>query len=277
MYHRFRIKLRYLRKMGKWLDLDNPVTFNEKLQWLKAYDLNPYYTDIVDKQKVKEIISEKIGEEHIIPTIAIYERPEDIKWEDLPDRFVLKCTHDSGGIVVCQDKKSIDKAAALKKLTKHYNRNYYYNKREWPYKNIKPRIIAEQYMEDREGEGELKDYKFFCFNGVPKMLFIASDRHKKVETKFDFFDMDFNHLDIRQGHPNSEILPEKPETFEQMKEMAAKLSEGFPHVRVDLYEINGKIYFGELTLYHYSGTVPFDPVKWDTTMGEWITLPEKRV
>ncbi len=276
MYHRFRIKLRYLRKMGKWLDLDNPVTFNEKLQWLKAYDLNPYYTDIVDKQKVKEIISEKIGEEHIIPTIAIYERPEDIKWEDLPDRFVLKCTHDSGGIVVCQDKKSIDKAAALKKLTKHYNRNYYYNKREWPYKNIKPRIIAEQYMEDREGEGELKDYKFFCFNGVPKMLFIASDRHKKVETKFDFFDMDFNHLDIRQGHPNSEILPEKPETFEQMKEMAAKLSEGFPHVRVDLYEINGKIYFGELTLYHYSGTVPFDPVKWDTIMGEWITLPEKR-
>ena len=263
--------------MGKWLDLDNPVTFNEKLQWLKAYDLNPYYSDIVDKQKVKEIISEKIGEEHVIPTIAIYERPEDIKWEDLPDRFVLKCTHDSGGIVVCQDKNSIDKAAALKKLTKHYNRNYYYNKREWPYKNIKPRIIAEKYMEDRDGEGELKDYKFFCFDGVPKMLFVATDRHKKVETKFDFFDMDFNHLDIRQGHPNAEIPPEKPETFEQMKEMAAKLSEGFPHVRVDLYEINGKIYFGELTLYHYSGTVPFDPAKWDTIMGEWITLPEKRV
>lgn len=273
MYNRFRIKLRYLRKMGKWLDLDNPVTFNEKLQWLKAYDHNPLYTSIVDKQEVKKIIADKIGSEYIIPTIAVYERPEDIDWEKLPERFVLKCTHDSGGVVVCKDKEQMDRKAALKKLKKHYKRNYYYNKREWPYKNIKPRIIAETYMEDTVGGGELKDYKFFCFDGVPKMLFIASDRHKKIETKFDFFDMDFNHLPIINGHPNSEVTPEKPESFEQMKELAAELSAGFPHVRVDLYEIDGRIFFGEMTLYHYSGTVPFEPEIWDTTMGEWLKLP----
>lgn len=259
--------------MGKWLDLDNPVTFNEKLQWLKAYDHNPLYTCIVDKQEVKKIIADKIGSKYIIPTIAVYERPEDIDWEKLPERFVLKCTHDSGGVVVCKDKEQMDRKAAMKKLKKHYKRNYYYNKREWPYKNIKPRIIAETYMEDTVGGGELKDYKFFCFDGVPKMLFIASDRHKKTETKFDFFDMDFNHLPIINGHPNSEVTPEKPESFEQMKELAAELSAGFPHVRVDLYEIDGRIFFGEMTLYHYSGTVPFEPEIWDTTMGEWLKLP----
>lgn len=274
MYNRFRIKLRYLRKMGKWLDLDNPVTFNEKLQWLKAYDHNPLYTSIVDKQEVKKIIADKIGSEYIIPTLAVYERPEDIDWEKLPERFVLKCTHDSGGVVVCKDKDQLDRKKALKKLSKHYKRNYYYNKREWPYKNIKPRIIAEAYMEDRDGSGELKDYKFFCFDGVPKMLFVASDRHKKTETKFDFFDMDFKHLPIINGHPNSDVPPQKPASFEQMKKLAAELSAGFPHVRVDLYEINGKIYFGEMTLYHYSGTVPFEPEIWDTTMGEWLKLPK---
>ena len=274
MYNRFRIKLRYFRKMGKWLDLDNPVTFNEKLQWLKAYDHNPLYTSIVDKQAVKKIIADKIGAEYIIPTLAVYERPEDIDWEKLPDRFVLKCTHDSGGVVVCKEKDKLDRKSALKKLSKHYRRNYYYNKREWPYKNIKPRIIAEAYMEDRDGSGELKDYKFFCFDGVPKMLFVASDRHKKTETKFDFFDMDFNHLPIINGHPNSDVPPQKPASFEQMKKLAAELSAGFPHVRVDLYEIDGKIYFGEMTLYHYSGTVPFEPEIWDTTMGEWLKLPK---
>ncbi len=274
MYNRFRIKLRYLRKMGKWLDLDNPVTFNEKLQWLKAYDHNPLYTSIVDKQEVKKIIADKIGSEYIIPTLAVYERPEDIDWDKLPERFVLKCTHDSGGVVVCKEKDQLDKKKALKKLSKHYKRNYYYNKREWPYKNIKPRIIAEAYMEDRDGSGELKDYKFFCFDGVPKMLFVASDRHKKTETKFDFFDMDFKHLPIINGHPNSDVPPQKPASFEQMKKLAAELSAGFPHVRVDLYEIDGKIYFGEMTLYHYSGTVPFEPEIWDTTMGEWLKLPK---
>lgn len=266
--------MRYLRKMRKWLDFDNPRTFNEKLQWLKAYDHNPMYTDIVDKYAVKAIIADKLGPEYLIPTLAIYDSPSDIEWDNLPNRFVLKCTHDSGGVVVCQDKASLDKEAALRKLWKHYRRNYYYNKREWPYKNIKPRILAEQYMEDRQGDGELKDYKFFCFDGEPKLLFVASDRHRKTETKFDFFDMDYNHLPIRNGHPNSDVPPAKPATFEQMKEIAAKLSEGFPHVRVDLYEIEGRIYFGELTLYHYSGTTPFEPASWDEKLGDWLKLPQ---
>jgi hypothetical protein len=267
--------MRYLRKMHRWLNLDNPKTFNEKLQWLKAYDLNPRYTDIVDKYAVKGIIADKIGEEYLIPTLAVYESPAEIDWESLPEKFVLKCTHDSGGVIVCQDKSRLDKEAALKKLWKHYKRNYYYNKREWPYKNIKPRILAEQYMEDRQGDGELKDYKFFCFDGEPKLLFVASDRHKKVETKFDFFDMEFNHLPFTIDHDMAPILPEKPENFEKMKELAAKLSTGTPQLRVDFYEVDGKVYFGEMTFFHCSGMAPFHPEKWNRTFGDWVTLPPK--
>ena len=273
MYHRFRIRMRYLRKMHRWLNLDNPKTFNEKLQWLKAYDLNPRYTDIVDKYAVKGIIADKIGEEYLIPTLAVYESPAEIDWESLPEKFVLKCTHDSGGVIVCQDKSRLDKEAALKKLWKHYKRNYYYNKREWPYKNIKPRILAEQYMEDRQGDGELKDYKFFCFDGEPKLLFVASDRHKKVETKFDFFDMEFNHLSFTIDHDMAPIPPEKPVCFEEMKRLAAILSAGTPQLRVDFYEVDGKIYFGEMTFFPWSGYMKFEPDSFDLALGEKFALP----
>ena len=155
------------------------------------------------------------------------------------------------------------------------NRNFYWWEREWPYKSVKPRIIAEQYMEDA-ATAELRDYKFFCFNGEVKALFIATERQKEgEEVKFDFFDADFNHLPVRQGHPNAQIAPEKPVTFAEMKRLATKLSEGIPHVRVDFYEVNGKIYFGELTFYHFGGAVPFEPSEWDKTFGDWITLPAK--
>ena len=274
MINELKIRMRYLRKMRRWLNLNDPKTFNEKLQWLKVHDHNPLYPKIVDKHEVKAYIAEKIGNEYVIPTLKVYETPDEIVWEELPERFVLKCTHDSGGVVVCHDKGNFDKFLAMKRLWRHHRKNYYNHSREWPYKMIRPRVIAEQYMEDRKGDGELKDYKFFCFDGEPKMLFVASDRHKKEETKFDFFDMDFNHLDITNGHPNSTRQIEKPATFEEMKKIAAILSEGFPHVRVDLYEIEGKIYFGELTLYHYSGMVPFKPNVWDERMGEWIKLPK---
>lgn len=267
--------MRYLRKMRRWLNLKDPKTFNEKLQWLKVYDHNPLYPTIVDKHEVKAYIEEKIGKEYVIPTLKVYDTPDEIDWDELPQRFVLKCTHDSGGVVVCHDKNSFDKELAMKRLWRHHKRNYYNHSREWPYKMIRPRVIAEQYMEDRKGDGELKDYKFFCFDGEPKMLFVASDRQKKEETKFDFFDMDFNHLDITNGHPNAVNPIEKPATFDKMKEIAAKLSEGFPHVRVDLYDIEGKIYFGELTLYHYSGMVPFHPHVWDERMGSWMKLPKQ--
>lgn len=261
--------------MGKELNLDNPQTFSEKLQWLKLHNRKPEYTQMVDKVGAKEYVANIIGEEYIIPTIGVWDRVEDIDFDKLPDQFVLKCTHDSGGIVICSDKSKLDISAAKAKLKRGLKRQFYAQNREWPYKNVKPRIIGEQYMVDDSGY-ELKDYKWFCFNGEPKALFIATDRGVKgEETKFDFFDAEFNHLPFTNGHPNANREIAKPKSFEKMKELAAKLSEGQPHLRVDFYDIDGKIYFGELTFYHWSGTMPFEPEEWDYTFGSWIKLPNQ--
>ena len=271
------VKLLYRAGVGKKLNLNNPQTYNEKLQWLKLYDRNPLYTTLVDKYEVRKYISEKIGKKYLIPLVGgPWDDFKQINFDRLPDKFVLKCTHDSGGIVVCRNKKTFDKESARKFMRKHMNVNFFWAGREWPYKNIKPRIIAEQYMED-EITSELRDYKFFCFNGNPKVLFIASQRQNKNEdTKFDFFDMEFNHLDIRNGHPNASITPQRPFCFVEMKQLAAVLSSGFPQIRVDFYEVNGKVYFGELTLSHWSGAVAFDPEIWDYTFGNWIKLPNDK-
>ena len=266
------LKKAYKIKMGKSLNLNDPKTFNEKLQWLKLYDRNPLYTTLVDKYEVKKYIADKIGEEYIIPTLGVWDSFDDIDFDSLPNQFVLKCTHDSGGIVVCRSKSELDIDKARKKMSKNIKRNFFWYTREWPYKNIKPRIIAEKYMEDSQTE-ELRDYKFFCFNGEVKALFIASERQKKgEEVKFDFFDPDFNHLPIRQGHPNAKVSPEKPACFEEMKSLAQKLSKDIPHVRIDFYEANQQVYFGEMTFYHFSGTTPFQPEEWDYKFGDWITL-----
>ena len=268
------IRLMWKANMDYPLNLKNPRTYNEKLQWIKIYDHNPLYTTIVDKSKVKKYVSDIIGSEYVIPTLGVWDRFEDIDFSALPSQFVLKCTHDSGGIVICKDKSSFNLATAKKKLDYSMRRKYYWLNREWPYKNVKPRIIAEEYMEDKTTK-ELRDYKFFSFNGEVKALFIASDRQTEgVETKFDFFDMDYNHLDIINGHPNSTIYPQKPLCFEEMKELARKLSKGFPEIRVDFYEVNGKVFFGELTLFHWSGLVPFQPHKWDEVFGEWVQIPK---
>ena len=269
------LKKTYRIHMGKLLNLDDPKTYNEKLQWLKLYDRNPEYTAMVDKYEVKKYISSCIGDEFIIPTLGVWDRFEDIDFSILPNQFVLKCTHDSGGLVVCRDKSKFDVEEARKKIDSCLTRNYFYMHREWPYKDVKPRILAEVYMED-PSTAELRDYKFFCFNGEPKALFVATDRLKAgEEVKFDFFDMDYNHLALRNGHPNSKEPPQKPLMFEQMKELAKKLSNGIPHVRVDFYEVDGRVYFGEMTFFHFSGIVPFEPVEWDYKFGEWITLPPK--
>lgn len=261
--------------MGKKLDLENPKTFNEKIQWLKLYDRKPLYTKMVDKYEAKKYVAELIGEEYIIPTLGVWDRFEDIDFDALPNQFVLKCTHDSGGLVICRDKTQFDKDAAKSKIKKCMKRNYYLHAREWPYKNVRPRIIAEKYMEDAETQ-ELRDYKFFCFNGIPKIMFVSSERQsRKEEVKIDFFDMDYNHLPIRKGHPNAPVLPKKPEAFETMKVLAEKLSSGVPLLRVDFYEVNGKCYFGELTFSSGGGMGPFDPEEWDYRFGEWITLPKK--
>ena len=269
------LKLRYRAQMGKKLDLKEPKTYTAKLQWLKLYDHRPIYTTLVDKYAVKDHVKNLIGEEYVIPTYGVWDSFDDIEFDKLPDRFVLKCTHDSGGLIICRDKSKLDMAAARKKMERALRRDFFPVNREWSYKNVKPRFIAESYMEDSR-TGELRDYKFFCFDGEPKMMFVASDRQTPGEdTKFDFFDMDYRHLDIVNGHPNAKTVPQKPENFERMKELARKLSKGLPHVRVDFYEVDGKVYFGELTFYHFSGTVPFQPESWDETIGSWLTLPEK--
>jgi len=267
------LKKVYRAYMGRELDLENPRSYTEKLQWLKLYDRKPIYTQMVDKYEVKKLVAESIGEEYIIPTLGIFDSFDEIDFDALPDQFVLKCTHDSGGLVICRDKSKLDMEEARKKLTKFLKRKYYHIWREWPYKNVKPRIIAEKYMEDKK-TSELRDYKFFCFGGEAKLIFIATDRQTEgEETKFDFFDMEYNHLPFTNGHPNAKVAPEKPECFDEMRELAEKLSDGIPHVRVDFYEVDGKVYFGELTFSHWSGIVPFEPEEWDYKIGEWIKLP----
>ena len=264
------IKWEYYFGMHKFPNLQNPQSYNEKLQWLKLHDKHSEYTQMVDKYEAKEYVKNIIGEQYIIPTLGIWDKFEDIDFKKLPDQFVLKCTHDSGGLVICKDKNKLDINKAKKKINKSLKRNYFYEHREYPYKDIKPRIIAEKYMVDESGT-ELKDYKFFCFNGKCKMLFIATDRPHDV--RFDFYDTNFNHLPFMQGHPLAEKDIKKPNGFDEMLHLSEVLSQNIPHVRVDFYDINGKVYFGELTFYHFSGNVPFEPEEWDYKIGEWLELP----
>lgn len=267
------LQIFYYAEFGKFIDFKNPKTFNEKLNWLKLYYRRPDLITLVDKYEVKKYIADKIGEQHVIPTLGVWDKFEDINFNELPNQFVLKCTHDSGGLVVCKDKSKLNLKEVKAKIEKSLTNNYYLWTREWPYKGVKPRIIAEKYMEDQE-TGELRDYKFFCFNGEPKLMFVASERGLK-NTKFDFYDMQFHHMNIVQHYPNSEYSIEKPEHFEKMVMLAEKLSAGFPHVRVDFYEANGQVYFGEMTFYHFGAIVPFETEEWDKKIGEWLVLPDK--
>lgn len=258
--------------LGKKINWKNPQTYNEKLQWLKIYDRQDSYTKMVDKYEAKEYVKNIIGEEYIIPTIGIYDKFENIDFEKLPQQFVMKCTHDSGGLVICKDKSKLNLKEAKRKINQCLKVNYFNCWKEWPYKNVKPRIIIEKYMTNDDSDG-INDYKFFCFNGKVKLLFIATDRvNENEETKFDFYDENFNHLPIKNGHPNALVPPSKPLNFEKMKELAEILSKDIPHLRVDFYEINGKIYFGELTFSHWAGMVPFEPEEYDLILGNWIDI-----
>ena len=270
------LKLMFKYRMGYKLNLDNPKTYSEKLQWLKLNDKNPLYTKLVDKHEVKTFVSERVGKQYVIPELGLWNTPEQIDWDRLPNSFVLKTTHGGGntGVVVCKNKSVFDRERAIKLLNDSMKQDLYKDSREWPYKNVPKRILAEKYVEDAATK-ELRDYKFFCFDGEVKFLFVGSDRQKPGEdVKFDFFDSDYTHLVLRQGHPNSKILPEKPSCFEEMKDVASNLSKGIPHVRVDLYEANGHVYFGEMTFYHFGGIVPFEPEKWDEKFGTMIKLPK---
>lgn len=271
---KYYLKIKFYIKMKKRLDLKKPKTYNEKLQWLKLYYRDPLYPRLVDKYEVKEYISNVLGEKYVIPCLGVYNSFDEIDFDLLPERFVLKCTHDSGAIV-CTNKEAFDYEQARNELEKRMRTNYYWGSREWPYKYVKPRIIAEEFMVDESGY-ELKDYKFFCFNGDVKALYIATDRGKEgSETRFDFFDENFNHLPFTNAHSNAVVTPKCPQRFDEMKSAAERLSQGMPHVRVDLYNVNGRIYFGEYTFFHMGGNTPFKPEKWDYYFGEWIELPKR--
>lgn len=265
------LKLIYRLKVGKKLNLDNPRTYTEKIQWLKIHDRKPIYTTMVDKYEAKKYIESIIGSGHTIPTLGILNTFDEIDFEKLPERFVLKCTHDSGGLVICKDKNKLDKKEASRKINKSLKTNFYWVGREWPYKNVKPRIIVEKYMTSQNEEC-LTDYKFFCFEGEPKIVYISKDKAKDPRT--DFFDASGNFLLIRMRDKNSDVPPRIPEQFEQMKEIARKLSCGLKHLRVDFYLIDGKIYVGELTFYHNGGFSEVKPEEWNYKLGEMIKIDE---
>ena len=264
------LKLYYRFFIGRKLDLDHPRGYNEKLQWLKLHDRNPEYIRLVDKYMAKQAAAELIGNQYIPSVIAgPWKGVEEIDIERLPEKFVLKVSHDSGGVVICDDKRTFNWKAAKKKLKKALKYNYYYVGREWPYKNIVPCIFAEEYLECHD-DGGLADYKFMCFNGVPKLMFTVTERTRGI--KVDFFDMNFNHLPIVRHYPNSEHRIEMPEHFGLMKELSQKLAKDFPHVRIDFYEVSGRIFFGEWTFYPGNGLEEFASYEDDLKMGELITV-----
>lgn len=267
------LQMLYPLQIGKRLHLSRPVTFNEKIQWLKLYDRKPHHTTMVDKYAVKRYVAEKAGEELLIPTLGIWDSFDDIDFSKLPDKFVLKTTHGGGGmdVAVVKDRNSMDAATLKAKFDASMKRSIYAPYREWPYKDVPHRIIAEEYIEDEFGE--LRDYKFFCMNGEPKFLFLATNRLSNDELTFDFLDINYKRIPVTGGHPLLSVVPEPPQNYDKMVELARKLSQGETFVRVDLYNVRGKIYFGEYTFYHNSGLVPFDPEKYDEIFGKLIELP----
>ena len=271
----------YLRRywkatMGYPLNLDHPVTYNEKLQWLKLYDLDPAYPEMVDKVTAKEQARKILGDDAIIPTLGVWERAEDIDWDALPDRFVLKCTHDSGTVIVCEDKSALDRKTAVEKLSAGLARNYYHRTREWFYKDIRPRVIAEAYLSDESRtDGELSDYKFYCFDGSPVFVMVCVGR-KKGYPSFYYFDREWNALPYdritKDAPPKS--LPPRPQNLGRLFEAAEKLSEGLRHVRVDLYSVGDRIYFGEWTLFSGGGYDQDITPEADRYFGSLLNLPE---
>ena len=270
----FYLRIFYFATTGRMLHLRAPKGFNEKLQWLKIHDRHWEYRELVDKLAVRKHIDKTLGEGHMFPLLGYWESFDEIDFEALPNEFVLKCNHDSGSTRIIRDKAALTKKN-LDELRNYFEaelkRDFFFAGREYPYKGIKRYIMAEQLMEDEnDKEKSIEDYKFFCFDGAPKAMFVATDR--STDCRFDFFDMDFNHLPIVNIHPNADRPIQRPAMFEEMKEIAAKLSQGMRHVRIDLYELNGKIYFGEYTFFHGGGFRLFEPEEWELKLGSWIDL-----
>lgn len=266
------LRFEFKRHAGYKLNLENPQTYNEKLQWLKLNWEDPLATICADKYSVREYVESK-GLKHLLNDIyGVYEDVEDIEFDELPSKFVMKVTHGCGQNLVCTDKNLVDWEKEKKRFNMWMNTSHYYDSLEWVYRDIKPRIIVEKLIETDDGKPP-KDYKFFCFNGEPKCLFVATDRGEGT-TKFDFYDLEWNHIEVKNHYPNSgEILP-KPKELNDLIEYSRILSEGFPHVRVDFYIEQEKIIFGECTFFHFSGSEPFEPIEFDYKMGEYISLSD---
>lgn len=262
------IKRAFKKCIGYELNLLNPVTFNEKLNWLKVHDRKDKYTMLADKFEVKKYINEIIGEEYVVKNYGVWDSFEDIDFDSLPNEFVLKCTHDSSGVIICKGKKQFDYSAAKERISISLNNNFYYQSREWPYKNIRPRVIADKLLDDHSGK-ELNDYKFWCFNGVPRYMYCTV---KAKDIYENFYDMSFTPVDINHGFKRRIPEFEKPEAFELMKTLAAKLSAGIPFVRVDFFYVDGKVYFGEFTFYDWGGLKPFPDYKQDVRLGDLIDI-----
>lgn len=265
------LKILYRCELGIKLNLENPKTFSEKLQWLKLNDRNPEYCSLVDKYLMKTIVKDKIGEDYVIPLLGVWDKAEDIDLDSLPDQFVLKCNHDSGGVVICKDKKTLDKNVAIKKLIIHQNKDAYIPSREWPYKNVHKVIFAEQLLVD-SSEEDLIDYKFYCFGGEPKYCQVIKNR--TTNETIDFYDVDWNlqpFTGLGQGRPHGTYTP-KPPRYEKMIEIAKTFAKGTRFVRIDLFNIDGHIYFGEFTLYPKSGLGLFKPEEWNERIGNMLVL-----
>ena len=272
---RLYLQMLYRRLLNKKLDLHSPKSFNEKMQWLKLYDRRPEYTTMVDKFAVKKYVADMIGEEYIIPTLGKWDRPEDIEWDKLPEQFVLKCTHDSGGLVICRDKSKLDKQAAMDKLRFSLRRDYFKAGREWPYKDVPRQIMAEKYMEDATLV-DLRDYKFFCFNGKVKVFKVDFDRH--IEHHANYFDRTGKLLPYGENAcpPILDKQLSIPENLPQMIALAEKLAKDKSFVRIDFYNINEHIYFGEITFFPAGGLGSFNKEEFDYMMGDWIQLPKNK-
>ncbi len=269
------LRLYYFLKMGKVLHLKDPISFNEKLQWLKLYNRNPLYTIMVDKYEVKNYVSSIIGKDHVIPTIAVWDNIEEIDWDVLPRQFVLKTTHGGGGcgVVICRDKMLFDKGEAIKRLSASMKSNIYTEFREWPYKNVKKRIIAERFLTN-DGE-ELIDYKIHSFNGIPKFILLCRNRFSETGLTEDFYSIKWEHLDIKRPNRDNPGGIRRPKELEEMLSYARLLSKDIPFVRTDFYIVKGIVFFGELTFFPASGMSLFEPEDYDRIFGTWLTLPEK--
>ncbi len=264
------LKRAYKKHFGRTPDLKAPVTFCEKIQWLKIYDRKPHYSTMVDKYSAKEYVSSKIGNQYIIPTIGVWDKPEDIDFNRLPDRFVLKTTHNSGGILICKDKSTFNREIAIKYLNEQLSHEIYILTREWPYKNVKRRIIAEEYKTD--SNGELNDYKFFCFNGKVRFLKVDFNRFSSHGANYYFPDWTLAPFSEHGVPSDPNKIIEKPTNLENMIILAEKLSEGHRFLRVDFFNPDNHIYFGELTFFPASGYSPFEPKEWEMKIGSWINL-----